>query len=71
MRHLRCLVLSALVAAATGCARVAPHQRETLDRRDMTMGAQHDLVAGEEHGQAYREGSSGGGSVKSGGCGCN
>ena len=62
---LSCLTL------ATGCVRVAAYERETLARPDMELGGHPDLVAGEEHGMAYREGSSGGGSAKGGGCGCN
>ncbi|HVZ35384.1 MAG TPA: DUF4266 domain-containing protein, partial [Polyangiaceae bacterium] len=54
-----------------GCARVAPYERERLARPDMALGQSGDLKAGEEHAQAYREGSSGGGAAKGGGCGCN
>lgn len=63
--------LALLVAVSSGCARVAPYERETLARRDMEMGGDSDLAAGEEHAVAYREGSSGGGDAKGGGCGCN
>jgi hypothetical protein len=55
----------------TACARVAPYERETLARRDMALGRNEDLAAGEDHAHAYREGSSGGGEAKGGGCGCN
>ncbi|HEX6244131.1 MAG TPA: DUF4266 domain-containing protein [Polyangiales bacterium] len=54
-----------------GCARVAPYERETLARRDMELGRNAAMTAGEDHGRAYREGSSGGGDAKGGGCGCN
>jgi hypothetical protein len=57
--------------ALPGCARVAPYERGTLARRDMALGADGDVTAGEEHAIAYREGSSGGGSAQGGGCGCN
>lgn len=57
--------------AASACARVAPYERETLARRDMELAENADLTAGEEHAVAYREGSSGGGAAKGGGCGCN
>jgi xanthosine utilization system XapX-like protein len=60
-----------LSIGAAGCARVAPYEREVLARRDMEMGGDADLAAGEEHAVAYREGSSGGGDAKGGGCGCN
>lgn len=55
----------------SGCARVAPYERGTLARKDMELGENADLAAGEEHAVAYREGSSGGGAAKGGGCGCN
>lgn len=64
------MALCALLGAS-GCVRVAPYERETLARRDMEMGGAAALAAGEEHAQAYREGSSGGGDAKGGGCGCN
>jgi hypothetical protein len=69
----RLVVRVALVSAAvlSGCARVAPYERGTLARSDMELGENPDLAAGEEHGLAYREGSSGGGAAKGGGCGCN
>ncbi|MCA9613646.1 MAG: DUF4266 domain-containing protein [Sandaracinus sp.] len=65
----RWLLLAAI--GLSGCARVAPYERETLARRDMEPGRDGDLRGGEEHAHAYREGSSGGGGVTSGGCGCN
>lgn len=58
-------------ALLSGCARVAPYERGTLARGDMELGENPDLASGEEHGLAYREGSSGGGAAKGGGCGCN
>jgi len=70
-RRITCCILLGLVLASAGCARVAPYERETLARRDMELGGNAALVAGEEHAQAYREGSSGGGDAKGGGCGCN
>jgi hypothetical protein len=66
--RLRTVVLCLLLSA---CARVAPYERGTLARSDMELGENPDLAAGEEHGLAYREGSSGGGAAKGGGCGCN
>ncbi len=65
------VVAACLVTLASGCARVAPYERGTLARRDMELGENPDLAAGEEHAVAYREGSSGGGDAKGGGCGCN
>jgi hypothetical protein len=63
--------LMSVLLGASGCVRVAPYERETLARRDMELGASGALAAGEEHATAYREGSSGGGDAKGGGCGCN
>ncbi len=68
---MRAIVVVTLLASASACARVAPYERETLARRDMALGENGDLTAGEEHAEAYREGSSGGGDAKGGGCGCN
>jgi hypothetical protein len=58
-------------AALIGCQRVSPYQRETLARPDMQFGSNAALLNGEQHAQAYREGSSGGGEAHGGGCGCN
>jgi hypothetical protein len=38
-----------LVALLSGCARVAPYERESLARRDMALELQPDLGVG-EHG---------------------
>lgn len=67
----RFAVVAACALALTGCFRVKPHQRQTLARPDMVIGADGELRAGESHARAYREGSSGGGEAKAGGCGCN
>ncbi len=55
----------------SGCVRVMPHQRQILARTDMVIGSDEDLRRGESHARSYREGSSGGGEAKAGGCGCN
>lgn len=70
-RHCLAGVTVTALALLAGCARVAPYERGTLARRDMELGENADLTAGEEHAEAYREGSSGGGAAKGGGCGCN
>jgi hypothetical protein len=69
MQHMR--RLAALLSLCTSAACVAPYERETLARRDMAAAKNAALTAGEEHALAYREGSSGGGDAKGGGCGCN
>lgn len=65
------LLLLFALSAASGCATVAPYERERLARSDMELGAESDVSAGEEHATAYREGSSGGFGASGGGCGCN
>ena len=69
-RFIACLSL-ALALGTGACVRVQPYERETLARRDMELGRNAAMTAGEDHGRAYREGSSGGGDAKGGGCGCN
>ena len=59
------------LVALSGCSTTQPWERETLARRDMQLAFDERLAAGEDHARAYREGSSGGGAVKGGGCGCN
>lgn len=65
------LLVSCWLAGLGGCARVKAHQRSTLARPDMELGTDSGLTAGEEHARAYREGATGGGNSKAGGCGCN
>lgn len=65
------LAVLAFAALAGGCFRVAPYERATLARPDMSLGGDPDLTAGEDHARAYREGSTGGARMKAGGCGCN
>lgn len=64
-----CAVLVAVLLG--GCVTVAPHERGRLARRGMQPGGDADLSFGVEHAQQYREGSTGGGAVRGGGCGCN
>jgi len=66
------VVLGLLLAlAASGCVTVRPEQRAVL--ADPTMQFDNDPGDGaaREHVLENREGSSGGTSVKGGGCGCN
>jgi hypothetical protein len=55
----------------TGCATVAPYERERLARRDMELERNPELSSGQQHATAYREGSSGAEGASGGGCGCN
>jgi hypothetical protein len=57
--------------AAGGCATVAPYERGTLARTDMQLERNSDAAAGQQHADAYREGSVGGTGASGGGCGCN
>jgi hypothetical protein len=65
------LTLVLVVAALSGCAAVAPYERERLASRDMQMQRNADASAGEQHANAYREASSGAEGTSGGGCGCN
>lgn len=61
----------AVILGASGCVTVRPEQRAVL--ADPTMQFDNDPGDGaaREHVLENREGSSGGKSVKGGGCGCN
>lgn len=65
------LTLSLVLASLSGCAAVAPYERERLASRDMQMQRNADASAGEQHANAYREASSGAEGTSGGGCGCN
>jgi Domain of unknown function (DUF4266) len=68
---MRRLILVSFVVSLAGCAAVAPYERERLASRDMQMQRNPDASAGEQHANAYREGSSGAEGTSGGGCGCN
>jgi len=55
----------------SGCATVAPYERERLAREDMLLGRNGNARAGQDHATAYREGSTGAEGTTGGGCGCN
>jgi len=67
----RLLLALVLLNLSAGCVRVHAHERGTLARPDMELGAVPELSSGEDHARAYREGATGGGTGKAGGCGCN
>jgi len=71
MKSLTLAGLLSAVCLSTGCAAVAPYERETLARQDMQLGGRTDARAGEKHANAYREGSIGAEGGGGGGCGCN
>jgi len=60
-----------LLAASAGCATVRPEQRAVLADPTMQFDAKSPDRAALEHVLDNREGSTGGGSVRGGGCGCN
>ncbi|HTA91384.1 MAG TPA: DUF4266 domain-containing protein [Polyangiaceae bacterium] len=62
-------VLVALASA--GCATVRPEQRAILADPTMQFDVQSADQAALDHALDNRQGSTGGGSVKGGGCGCN
>jgi hypothetical protein len=65
------IVVALMLVVFTSCESVRPYQRVYLNDYEMKSGRPGSR-AFEEGVQAYREGSSGGGSSKtSGGCGCN
>ena len=68
---MRIWVMFGVLALLGGCAAVAPYERERLARRDMQLQRSADASAGEQHANAYREGSSGAEGSSGGGCGCN
>ena len=65
-------VLAACLAfASAGCATVRPEQRAILADPTMQFDAQSADQAALDHALDNREGSTGGGPVRGGGCGCN
>ena len=58
-------------AMCAACATVAPYERETLARRDMTLEASPELDTADDHAVGIREGAAGGARGAGGGCGCN
>jgi uncharacterized protein DUF4266 len=59
------------LGASAGCATVRPEQRAILADPTMQFDQKSADQAALEHALDNREGSTGGGSVRGGGCGCN
>jgi hypothetical protein len=59
------------LVASGGCATVRPEQRAILADPTMQFDAKSTDRAALDHALENREGSTGGGSVRGGGCGCN
>ncbi|HKO48312.1 MAG TPA: DUF4266 domain-containing protein [Polyangiaceae bacterium] len=64
-------LLASSLAVSAGCATVRPEQRAILADPTMQFDAKSADQAALEHVLENREGSTGGGSVRGGGCGCN
>lgn len=65
------VLLLTILALATGCATVAPYQREYLADRIMDPAASARERALERHWIDTREGAAGGALGAGGGCACN
>ena len=65
------LAMLALAAASTGCATVAPFERERLADPIMSFREDSREAARELHWMEAREGSTGGAGAAGGGCACN
>jgi len=65
------MLLAGGALASAGCATVRPEQRAILADPTMQFDAKSVDQAALEHTLENREGSTGGGSVRGGGCGCN
>jgi Domain of unknown function (DUF4266) len=59
-----------LAICLTGCTTVQPWERGTLAKESMALDPYPQQTMYREHNYGSREGSSGGGSAKGGGCGC-
>lgn len=71
MRRSLFIALAASLAAAAGCARVKPFEREHLARRSMVSDREPGEIRFEQHARGSREGADGGTGQAGGGCGCN
>lgn len=63
------IVIASLLSG--GCAEVAPWERGTLARDDMSIDAQGNLNSFRQHIFGSKEASQGGHGGAGGGCGCN
>jgi len=68
---LRLALAAALLVASAGCATVRPEQRAILADPSMQFDEKSADRTALEHALDNREGSTGGGSLRGGGCGCN
>ena len=71
LKALKLLLGVSILVASAGCATVRPEQRAVLADPTMQFDEKSLDQAALEHALDNREGSTGGGSVRGGGCGCN
>ncbi len=71
LRGFLSLPIACAALTSAGCATVRPEQRAVLADPSMQFDAQTADQTALEHALDNREGSTGGGSVRGGGCGCN
>jgi len=69
VRQLRPVLLTAILAALTGCATVQPWERDLHAREDMQPNQRDAAI--DDHIYFSKEASSGGRGFAGGGCGCN
>ena len=67
----RWLLAVGALTAFSGCATVRPQDKEHLAEPSMAFSSGGASVAHEQHVLDNREGASGGGTTRGGGCGCN
>ncbi len=65
------LLLAAMLVSASGCAHVAPYDREYLAGTCMDTSRERGAMAFQSHVRDAREGATGGHGSTGGGCGCN
>jgi hypothetical protein len=68
-RLLLCVLV--LASSLTGCAHVAPHEREYLSRANMDPKTEQGESAFQAHLRESREGATSSAGASGGGCGCN
>jgi cell division protein FtsL len=69
VNRLRLVLLTAIMAALTGCASVQPWERDLHAREDMQPNQRDAAI--DDHIYFSKEASSGGRGFAGGGCGCN
>lgn len=69
--RLRLLLTAAAVLSLSACVSVRPEDKEHLAEPAMTFGDEGMSEQHEQHVLDNREGSTGGGDTRGGGCGCN